>query len=91
MRFLEKNKQELEQINEILISKKYKTEEKTLALCQQLDKLMDFMNIREKEFKSELSKMESESISLKLKLESLVSENKLYFLEAQHTFCSLVY
>jgi len=58
MSLLEKNKQELEQINEILISKKYKTEEKTLALCQELDKLKDFMNMREKEFNSELSKME---------------------------------
>jgi len=75
MRLLEKNKQELEHMNEILISEKLETEEKTLALCKELDKLMDFMNIREKEFKSELSKMESESISLKLKLESLVSEN----------------
>ena len=37
MRFLEKNKQELERLNETLISEKLKIEEKTLALCQELD------------------------------------------------------
>ena len=68
---LEKNKQESERSNEFLISEKHKIEEKTLALCQELDQLKDFINIREKEF----SKLESESLDLKHRLESLVSEN----------------
>ena len=72
MILVEKNKQELEHLNEILISEKLKIEEKTLALCQELDQLKDFMNIREKKF----SKLESESLDLKRRLESLVSENK---------------
>ena len=54
MRLLEKNKQELERINEILISEKLETEEKALGLCQELDNLKDFMKMREKEFNSEL-------------------------------------
>jgi len=51
--------------------KKLETEEKTLALCQQLDKLMDFMNMREKKFNYELLKLESESLDLKLRLQCL--------------------
>ena len=47
---LEKNKQELERMNEILISENFKTEEKTIALCKELDKPKNFMNMREKEF-----------------------------------------
>ena len=58
-------------MNEILISEKLEIEEKILALCQQLDQLKDFMNIREKEF----SKLECESLDLKRRLKSLVSEN----------------
>ena len=48
---LEKNKQELEHLNEIVISEKIEIEEKTLTLCQELEQLKDFMNIRAKEFK----------------------------------------
>ena len=75
VRLLEKNKQELECINEILISEKLETKDKTLALRKELDKLKDFMNKREKEFNFELSKLESESLDLTRRLESLVSEN----------------
>jgi len=75
MRLLEKNKQGLERMNEILISEKHEIEEKTLALCKELNKIKDFMNMREKEFNSELSKLESGSLDLKHRLESLVSEN----------------
>ena len=39
MRLLEKNKQELERLNEILTREKLEIEEKTLALCQELDNL----------------------------------------------------
>jgi len=42
---------------------------------EELDKLKDIMNMREKEFNSELSKLESESLDLKRRLESLVNEN----------------
>jgi len=48
IRLPEKNKQELEHINEVLISEKLETEEKTLALCKELDKLEDIMNMRER-------------------------------------------
>jgi len=33
---------------EILISEKVEKEEKTLTLCKELDKLKDFMNMRER-------------------------------------------
>jgi len=58
-------------LKEILISEKFEIEEKTLTLCQELDQLKDFMNIRGKEF----SKLESESLDLKRRLDSSVSEN----------------
>jgi len=60
-----------EYLNEIPISKKLEIEEKTHTLCQELDQLKDFMNIREKEF----SELKSESPDLKRRLDSLVSEN----------------
>ena len=71
VRLLENNKQKLEHLNDILISEKLETEERTLTLCQALDQLKDFMNIREKEF----SKLESESLDLKRRVDSSVSEN----------------
>ena len=71
IRLLKKEQTRLELLNEFLISEKLEIEEKTLALCQELDQLKYFMNIREKEF----SKLESESLDLKYRLESLVSEN----------------
>ena len=72
---LEKNKQKLERVNEILKSEKLKVDEKTLALCRDHDKLKDFMNMIEKEFNSELLRLESKSLDLKFRLESCVSEN----------------
>jgi len=72
---LEKNKQELERVNEILKSEKLKADEKTLTLYKDLDKLKDFMNMREKAFNSKLSRPKSESLNLKLRLESLVSKD----------------
>ena len=54
---------------------KLKVDEKTLTLCKDLDALKDLMNTREKVFDTDLSSLESEFLDLKLRLESLVSEN----------------
>jgi len=74
-RMLERNKQELEHVNEILKCEKLKADGKTLTLCKDLDTLKDLINTREKLFNTDLSSLKSESLDLKLRLESLVSEN----------------
>ena len=48
------------------------------------------MNTREKEFNSNLTKLESESVDLKLRLESLVSENNKLLEKAHKTESDLV-
>jgi len=65
----------LERVNEILKREKFKAEEKTLALGNDLNALKDLMNTREKEFNSDLTRLKSESLDLKFRLESLVNEN----------------
>ena len=83
VRMLERNKLQLEHVNEVLKCEKLKAEEEALALCKDLDTLKDFMNTREKEFNSDLTRLNSESLDLKLKVESLVSENN-QLLEKAH-------
>lgn len=75
VRMLERNKQELEHVNEILKCEKLKAYEKALTLYKDLDMLKDLMNTREKVFNTDLSSLKSESLDLKHRLESLVSEN----------------
>ena len=72
---LERNKLELEHVNEVLKCEKLKVEEEALALCKDLDIPKDLMNTREEVFDTDLSRLKSESLDLKLRLESLVSEN----------------
>ena len=71
VRLLEKNKHKLKHLEWDAYNWKLEIEEKILTLCQELDQLKDFMNIKEKEF----SQLESESLDLKRRLDSLVSEN----------------
>ena len=75
VRVLERNKLELEHDNEVLKCEKLKAEEEVLALCKDLDTLKDYMNTREEVFNTDLSRLKSESLDLKFRLESLVSEN----------------
>jgi len=75
VRMLEWNKLELEHVNQIQKREKLKAKEKALALCEDLDTLKDLMNTREEVFNTDLSRLKSESLDLKLILESLVSEN----------------
>jgi len=70
-----KNRQKLEHANEILKCDKLKVDEKTLALCEDLDMLKETLNMREKVFNTNLSKLESESLHRKPKIETLISEN----------------
>jgi len=65
---------ELERVNEILKCENFEAEKKNLALGNDLNALKNFMNTREKEFNTDLAKLKSESVDLKLRLESLVSE-----------------
>jgi len=75
VRMLERNKQELERVNKIPQCEKLRAEEKILTLCKDLDTLKDLMNTRKKVFNTDISILECESLNLKLRLESLVSEN----------------
>jgi len=68
------------------IIEKLEIEEKILTLCQELDQLKDFMNIREKEF----SKLECESLDLKRRLDSLVSENNELHEKVQRAQSNLI-
>jgi len=70
-----KNRQKLEHANEILKCDKLKVDEKTLALCEDLDMPKVTPNMREKVFNTNLSKLESESLHRKPKIETLISEN----------------
>jgi len=80
---LKRNKLELEHVNEALKCEKLKAEEEALALCKDLDIPKDLMNTREEVFDTDLSRLKSESLDLKLRLESLVSENN-QLLEKAH-------
>jgi len=77
-------------VNEILKCEKFEAEEKNHALGNELNALKDLMNTTEKEFKSDFTKLESESVDLKLRLESLVSENNKLLEMAHKTESDLV-
>ena len=79
---------ELACVNEILKCENFEVEEKNLTLGNNLNALKDLMNTREKEFNSDLTKLESESVDLKLNQESLVSKNNK-LLEKAHKTCLL--
>ena len=80
---LERKKQELGHMNEVLTCEKLKSDEKVLVLCKQLDTLKELMNKREEVFNTDLSNLEEESRELELKIELLVSE-KNQLLENVH-------
>jgi len=48
-----------------LKSEKLEVDEKTLILCEDLDKLKETLSMREEVFNTNLSKLESESLHLK--------------------------
>jgi len=81
---------ELERVNKILKCEKFEAEEKTLALGNDLNALKDLLNTRGKEFNSDLTRLESESLDLKFRLESLVSENNKLLEKAHKTESDLV-
>ena len=64
--------------------------QKKRPLRKDLDKLKDLINTREKEFNSDLTRLNSESLDLKLKVESLVSENNQLLEKARKVKSDLV-
>jgi len=54
---LERKKQELGHMNEVLTCEKLKSDEKVLVLCNELDTLKEVMNKREEVFNTDLSKL----------------------------------
>jgi len=69
---LKKDVRKLEHVNEILKSEKLKVDEETLVLYEDLDKLKETLSMREEVFNTNLSNLESESLQLKQRIESLV-------------------
>jgi len=87
---LKKDIRKLEHANENFKSEKLEVNEKTLILCEDLDKLKETLSMREKVFNTNLSKLESESLQLKQKIESLICDNhqlleRLKKAESDHT------
>ena len=62
---LKKDVRKLEHANEILKCERLKVDEKTLALCEDLDMLKEALSVREEVFNINLSKLGSESLQLK--------------------------
>jgi len=58
VKILERKKQELGHMNEVLTCEKLKSDEKVLVLCNELDTLKELMNKREEVFNTDLSKLE---------------------------------
>jgi len=59
---LKKDIRKLEHANKTLKSEKRKVDEKTLILCEDLDKLKETLSMREEVFHTNLSKRKSESL-----------------------------
>jgi len=62
---LKKDVRKLEHANEILKCEGLKVDEKTLALCEDLDMPKETLSMSEKVFNINISKLESESLQLK--------------------------
>ena len=76
---LKRDVRKLEHENEILKSERLKVDEETLVLYEDLDKLKETLSVREKVFNTSLSKLKSESLQLKRRIESFVCENSQLF------------
>jgi len=72
---MKKNVRKLEHANEILKCEKFQVDEKALGLYEDVDKLNETLNMKEEVFNTNLSKLKSESLQLKQKIESLICEN----------------
>jgi len=62
---LKKDFRKLEHANEILKCERLKVDDKTLTLCEDLDKLKETLSMREEVFNTNLSKLKNESLQLK--------------------------
>jgi len=77
-------------MNEVLTCEKLKIDEKVLVLCNELDTLKDLMNKRDEMFNTNLLRLNRESLDLKLKVESLVSENNQLLKKAHKAKSDLI-
>ena len=73
---LKKDISKLEHANEVLKSERIEIDEKTLVLHEDLSKLKETQRIKEEVFATDFSELESESLELKQKIESLLDENR---------------
>jgi len=68
-------KKDVRKLMRSLNVKSLKVDEKTLILYEDLGKLKETLSMKEEVFNTNLSKLESESLQLKQKIESLICEN----------------
>jgi len=75
---LKKDIRKLEHANKVLKSEKHEVDEKNLVFHDDFNKLKEALSLKEEAFVANLTKLESESLELKQKVESpLVKNNKL--------------
>ena len=72
---LKKDIRKLEHPNEVLKSEKHEVDKKNLVLHDDFNKLKETLSLKEEPFVADLTKLESESLELKQKVESLLVEN----------------
>ena len=72
---LKRDIKELEHENKILKSEKIDVDKKTLVLHENLNKLKHTLSMKEELFATDFTKLESESLELKQKVESLAVDN----------------
>jgi len=65
----------LEHENQVLKSERFEVDKKTLVLHEDINKLKETLSMKEEVFNTDLSKLESESLQLKWRLEVLICEN----------------
>ena len=69
---LKKDIRKLEHANETLKSERLEVDEKTVVLHKDLNELKETLSMREEVFNTDFSKLKSESLQLKQRIESLV-------------------
>jgi len=81
---LKRDIRRLEHANEVLKSEWLEVDEKTLVLHEDLNKLKETLSLKEKVFNTDLSKLKSESLQLKQRLEVLICENSQLLEKLKH-------
>jgi len=86
---LKRHMRRLEHENQVLKSERLEVDKKTLVLHEDLSKLKETLSMKEEVFNTDLSKLESESLQLKQRLEDLICENSQLLEKLKHAESNL--